>query len=690
MKRSHWFEILLIIAVLAIQLYAAFSEAHNFPNNWFIRDDAYYYFKVAENIGLGHGSTFDGINPTNGYHPLWMLICIPIFTLARFDLILPLRVLLIVMSLFSIATAILLYRLISDILSPPVGMLIAVYWVFNFYIQDTFYNLGLESGIALFFIALLIYMLCQLERNKNKIAVSWRQVAWLSLIAALTMFSRLDLVFFALIIGIWIVFRNEPMRYLMPLDISAVIAAALLAFLMRLGLPKYYESSNAALDMIFIGLVVKIPIFFFMSLYQQPATWKPLEMLKNIFLAVIMSSAAVVILTSVGSALNIFPSIPRVALLTDAMLTWVALILIRAMAFGLRRTDANLKAYSPPEYFKQHWRQWIKESSVYYGILGGSLSLYMVWNKLAFGTFTPVSGQIKQWWSTFAINIYGPPALSFQSFFALTPNNDFDAWEPALSLINTWNKSIANFLPSSILQIDGQIRFFIFLALLGAIAYLLLFLTKKQKARAILRIGVIPLFAGSWIQIFSYNSAGYVAPKDWYWLAELILIAILVAIFLDMAFKFFLRKSRTAYFGARLLGGLLCIFWTMQYYQNVISQMTHQPAPSNTPYISQIPFLETNTKPGDLIGISGGGNIGYFLPDRTVINMDGLINSYPYYLAMKMRLGPDYLYKEGMRYIFANPDMLKAPPYGGQYAGRLTIVADYGDKDLLKLSAPNP
>ncbi len=28
---------------------------------------------------------------------------------------------------------------------------------------------------------------------------------------------------------------------------------------------------------------------------------------------------------------------------------------------------------------------------------------------------------------------------------------------------------------------------------------------------------------------------------------------------------------------------------------------------------------------------------------------------------------------EGMRYIFANPDLLKAPPYGGQYAGRLTL-----------------
>jgi len=155
------------------------------------------------------------------------------------------------------------------------------------------------------------------------------------------------------------------MRYLMPLDILAIITASLLAFLMRLGLPKYYELSSAALDMVFISLVVKIPIFFFMGLYQRPATWKPLEMLRNIFLGVIMSSAAVIILTLVGSALNIFPSIPRVAMLTDSALTLIALILIRAMAFGLRGAYASLKVYSPLEYFKQHWQQWIKEASIF-------------------------------------------------------------------------------------------------------------------------------------------------------------------------------------------------------------------------------------------------------------------------------------------------------------------------------------
>lgn len=42
-----------------------------FPN-LFLEDDAYFYLQIAWNIGTGHGSTFDGVSVTNGYHLLWM------------------------------------------------------------------------------------------------------------------------------------------------------------------------------------------------------------------------------------------------------------------------------------------------------------------------------------------------------------------------------------------------------------------------------------------------------------------------------------------------------------------------------------------------------------------------------------------------------------------------------------------
>lgn len=40
----------------------------------FVQDDCFYYLKVAQNLATGHGSTFNRIVPTNGYHPLWLLM----------------------------------------------------------------------------------------------------------------------------------------------------------------------------------------------------------------------------------------------------------------------------------------------------------------------------------------------------------------------------------------------------------------------------------------------------------------------------------------------------------------------------------------------------------------------------------------------------------------------------------------
>ncbi|CRK60316.1 hypothetical protein [Alloactinosynnema sp. L-07] len=46
-------------------------------------DDAFYYFGVAAHIAGGDGSTFNGMDPTNGYHPLWLLLLVPVFSIAQ-------------------------------------------------------------------------------------------------------------------------------------------------------------------------------------------------------------------------------------------------------------------------------------------------------------------------------------------------------------------------------------------------------------------------------------------------------------------------------------------------------------------------------------------------------------------------------------------------------------------------------
>ena len=41
-------------------------------------DDSFYYLQTARNVAEGYGSTFDRVQPTNGYHPLWLLALVPV------------------------------------------------------------------------------------------------------------------------------------------------------------------------------------------------------------------------------------------------------------------------------------------------------------------------------------------------------------------------------------------------------------------------------------------------------------------------------------------------------------------------------------------------------------------------------------------------------------------------------------
>ncbi len=691
LKKFPWFESLLLIAFIPSQIYAATSDAWNFANNWFIRDDAYYYFKIAQNISMGLGSTLDGVHLTNGYHPLWMLICIPIFALARFDLILPLRILLIVMGLLYVSTAIILYRLVSATISRLAGVAVSVFWLFSPDIGWSYYRQGLESGIALFFIVLFLYMVYKFEQEWRKTQPTMRQIVVLGIVAMLVTFSRLDLIFFTLIAGIWIVFRATPIRYLLPLDILAILGATLAAFVTRLGLPGYYNSTNAAMIMLGAALILKIPAFYFFGLYQQPGSWRKLNVLKNIVLAVAASNVTLSILLLAGRALHILPAFSTVILLLDAAFSLGFIIIIRVLTYLFRTPGINPLIVSPLEQLKKRWQEWLKEGALYYGILGGSLAIYMLWSKFAFGTFSPISGQVKRWWGTFAIIIYGGTPKDSLSFLALDPDSRYNAWTPLTSLLKSWSNWLFYRNPESASTLLWRSNFLIIIAATLIIVCGIFLLRRQQSVHAIVKAGLIPLLVGSWIQILSYNITGYSALQEWYWLTEQILLVIVVVLLANTLFELLLKKWKIASILTWTLVALLGAQMAFSSWKNTISLMPHGITPSSAPLMDVIPFLEAHTKPGDIIGMTGGGSFAYFIHDRTIVNMDGLCNSYEYFLAMKKGAGSDYLYNMGMRYVFVNATILQGTPYRGQYTNRLKTVVSWYDKDLMQfLPKPAP
>ena len=678
MKKFPWFETILIIAVLSVSLYAAFSDSQNFSQRWFMRDDAYYYFKVAQNISEGRGSTFDGINPTNGYHPLWMMICIPIFALARFDLVLPLRILLLVMSGLSVATGILLYRLIGKVLSPFIGALAAIYWVFDTRVLDVVYQQGLETGIAAFFIVLFLYKLYDFETSWHKSDVSNKQLVTLGLLAMLTMFSRLDLVFFAGMVGLWIVFRGYTLRYYLPLDIISIIISVLLAFTTRFGFPEYFEHDHAAMVMIGTAMIIRLPLAYFLGLYQNLSVDSPLKILSKLAIFTLVSSAIISAVMLILARIFDFNSMPRTILAMDAVLSFVMIGATRFIHKDLHTTSNQPKTDNPLETLKSNWKHWLTEGSIYYSIVVGFLGVYMLWNKLAIGTSSPVSGQIKRWWGSFLTSFYGKYPQDSLTFFGVNQKGDSAAWQPISEILGKWSSKLTFLGP------DGNVRYIIVILVVMLVFYLALRINKQKAGIAVSRLGILPLFASCFLQVISYNATGYSAEKYWYWISELIVIVLAASLFIGIISKR-IPSSSAKQIVAWGVVAVLGISFSISFWNNVKVTMPYNYWAPDSPYVEIIPTLEANTELGSIIGLTGGGNTGYFIEGRTIVNMDGLINSQPYFESLKNRTAGEYLESMGLDYVFANKYILESQPYKGLFDDYLTDTGvEFGGNTLMK------
>jgi hypothetical protein len=154
-------------------------------------DDAFYYFKIAKNIHSGLGCTFDGITPTSGFHPLWMLYVLFIYAIAPGGLHAPLLLIMATQGLVGLATLVLLFRLVERYIAPGFGLVtIAAALLPN--LLTAMIN-GLETGLTIFLIGLLVWY-CYRERLLEP-ALGGRRAFLFGLFMGIVTLSRLDSVF---------------------------------------------------------------------------------------------------------------------------------------------------------------------------------------------------------------------------------------------------------------------------------------------------------------------------------------------------------------------------------------------------------------------------------------------------------------------------------------------------------------
>lgn len=105
---SKAFYILLAAVTLYLLVFVATADIERILS--VIPDDAAYYFKIAENMARGAGETFDGLNRTNGYTPLWLYLLVPVYSVREASPETLCRVVLAVQVIMLVAAAALLYR----------------------------------------------------------------------------------------------------------------------------------------------------------------------------------------------------------------------------------------------------------------------------------------------------------------------------------------------------------------------------------------------------------------------------------------------------------------------------------------------------------------------------------------------------------------------------------------------------
>jgi hypothetical protein len=158
------------------------------------QDDGFYYFKIAQNLAAGRGSTFDGLHPTNGYHPLWLLVLTVLFALQP-D---PARALVagaLLQALLSAAAAALVYAAARLTLGRAGALAAALCWF------GLTYSVAL-SGVEFALHALLLAACaCLFVRAATRGSWSHGTAAGLGILLALLTLARLDGALLAVLIA---------------------------------------------------------------------------------------------------------------------------------------------------------------------------------------------------------------------------------------------------------------------------------------------------------------------------------------------------------------------------------------------------------------------------------------------------------------------------------------------------------
>jgi 4-amino-4-deoxy-L-arabinose transferase-like glycosyltransferase len=187
-KRFIILMVILVILAAAIRLSIAVCDLPTLIIKT-VSDDSFYYFQIARNAAAGNGVSFDGVEPANGFHPLWFLLLLPFYHVFGNSLSLPVHSALALEGLLDVGAGILIFSTVVSLTkSRLAGVLGAAAYLLNPSVIFHSVN-GLETGLNLFCFCLYFwYYLRMLKREE----FSTREILTLGFLSGLLMLARTD------------------------------------------------------------------------------------------------------------------------------------------------------------------------------------------------------------------------------------------------------------------------------------------------------------------------------------------------------------------------------------------------------------------------------------------------------------------------------------------------------------------
>ncbi len=675
LQKKEWIgQIGLFLLGLCGSLYVALTPANSMMN-WYNIDDAFYYYKVAQNVVTGNGFTFDQINLTNGFHPLWMVVCLSVFWLSRYSLLLPLRVLILVSGVFNGLAGVFLYRLLKKFLHPAAAILGAVVWMLLPSIYNTTTVHGMEAAISALFMILYISQCINLLHVNYSKQRQFGNLLVCGLLGALTILSRLDNLFIVFTVGLFTILGIRRINRLVIWDLVAILVSAISSWMLRFGTESFTSSNFSVYPLLLVALFFKPIVLYFCGYYSASIKDSLVKVIVKLGIAGAIMLALEYGVLFIGQKFGFEILLSRSLVVLDVAISLVLVFIIRLFYFPRR-----LAAKSQPSAWNT-FTFWIK-SDLGRIIRGGLLyatpivvliGSYMIINKVEFGTYTPVSGQIKFWWGTLTNTVYSSQSNAVE-LLGLSPVSAKGPW----SILTSPLAKAVLFIQKIFNPSAEEISTTLYLSVLFVVFILLVFLLSRKNgylARKSFSLLLPALIIGCFLHFAYYSARGYAHTRYWYWIAESLVLIILGAIFSSRVFEKTRELSGSQVPSSILLMvGLVYILFLHTRF--ITSLAPQQVSPENAAnYLVSTHELEKYTNEGSLIGMTGGGTTAYFIENRTIVNMDGLINSPEYFQALKTGKANEFLDKLPLDYVYGKPYiLLETEPYDKIFEFRLKEI----------------